>query len=123
MLSTGKPILYCRVLERCIVVFRPRLHYTGATSAPEQKVLWFNCIYTAPVQKLYQIALPFTLYQSPLSIQSKYCALLKNKNAITCPDDLTFQLFAPSFPDSPSDYIKLFSIVKDQKYNQLRDQK
>ena len=61
---------------------RPRLHCTGTTSAPEQKVSWFTCVYTAPVQKLYQIALPFTLYRLPLLIKSQYCycALLKNKN-------------------------------------------
>ena len=61
---------------------RPRLHCTGTTSTLEQKVLRFSCVYTAPVQKLYQIALPFTLYRSPLLIKSQYCycALLKNKN-------------------------------------------
>ena len=61
---------------------RPRLHCTGTTYAPEQKVLRFSCVYTAPVQKLYQIALPFTLYRSPFLIKSQYCycALLKNKN-------------------------------------------
>ena len=63
-------------------LFWPRLHCTGTTSAPEKKVLRFTYVYTALVQKLYQIALPFTLYRSPLLIKSQYCycALLKNKN-------------------------------------------
>ena len=67
----------------------PRLRCTGTTSALEQKVLRFTCVYTAQVQKLYQIALPFTLYRLPLFIKSQYCycALLKNKIHITCPDD------------------------------------
>ena len=42
--------------------FGPRLHCTGATSAPEQIVLRIDYVYTAPAQKLYQIALPFTMY-------------------------------------------------------------
>ena len=72
----------CYLKPSLFVFLRPRLHRTGTTSAPEQKVLRFSCVYTAPVQKLYQIALPFTLYRSPLLIKSQYCycALLKNKN-------------------------------------------
>ena len=72
----------CTLDHGCCKRYRPRLHCTGTTSAPEQKVLRFTCVYTAPVQKLYQIALPFTLYRSPLLIKSQYCycALLKNKN-------------------------------------------
>ena len=34
---------------------RPRLHCTGTTSEPEQKLLRTDSIYTASVRKLYQI--------------------------------------------------------------------
>ena len=72
-----------------LIKLRPCLHCTGTTSAPEQKALRIDYVYTAPVQKLYQIALPFTLYRLPLLIKSQYCycAMLKNKIHITCPDD------------------------------------
>ena len=64
-------------------ISRPRAHCTGATSVPEQNVLRINCVYTASVQKLYQIALPCALYWSLLLIKSQHCynALLKDKSA------------------------------------------
>ena len=85
--------------QMTIVSLRPRLHCTGTTSAPEQKVLLFSSVCTAPVQKLYQIALPFTLYRSPLLIKSQYCysALLKNKDAYHMSGRLDIRLFARSF--------------------------
>ena len=44
-------------------VLDPIYTVPSATSVLYQKFLRINCIYTSPVQKLYQVALRITLYQ------------------------------------------------------------
>ena len=101
---------------------RPRLHCTGTTSAPEQKVLRFSCIYTAPVQLLHRNrrcygSAAFTLHRYNFCTGTEGVTVqlrLHCSGAEVAPDSLTVFTVPVAFVNQIA--VLLLGIVEEQKY-------